>query len=234
MEVALKNIQSKLSTSNIVQELFSSFAARWASNYSACSLFYTRTSFSHKAILEMEIQLLREKFTEKDPKLIMEQIQRMASEGTSFIPTTLGLVYDKLLEDALSASTPNVTSSSTPNVTSSSTPDVTSSSTPSVASPSTFGVISPSAFGITSSCTFGIVPSYLHAAPISRLRCARCCCITSVYNLYDGLYCPQCPATGRNGKNQRGRPFMRCTNCDALRVRGGNVCLNSKCGEQFA
>lgn len=33
----------------------------------------------HKAVLDMEIQFLHERFTEKDPKLLIDHIQQMAS-----------------------------------------------------------------------------------------------------------------------------------------------------------
>jgi hypothetical protein len=57
-------------------------------------------SFSHKAVLDMEIQFFHEMITEKDPKLLIDHIERMASGGTPFFPTTLSLVYDKLFEKA--------------------------------------------------------------------------------------------------------------------------------------
>ena len=223
MEVALKNIKSQLSTSNIVQELFSSFAARWASNGYARSLFYIRTSFSHGAILETEIRFLREKFTEKDHKSLMDQIQRMASEETPFFPTTFSLVYDKLLEDALSALAPNVASFSVPNVTLSFTHNGTLPSTHNAAFPSASSIISSSNLHVSLNATKEWV----------GLICARRRCVASVHDLYDGLHCPRCPDTGRNGRGEKGRPFMRCTKCNTLRDRRRNVCLGSKCGRQF-
>ena len=48
----------------------------------------------------MEIEFLHQKFTEKDPKLLMDHIQRMASGEAPFFATTLGVVYDKLAEKA--------------------------------------------------------------------------------------------------------------------------------------
>ncbi|KAF9642810.1 hypothetical protein BDM02DRAFT_3273313 [Thelephora ganbajun] len=84
---ALRDVQSKLSTSNIARELFTSFAA------------------SHKAVMDMEIQFFHENFTEKDPKLLMDHIQRMASGEAPFFSTTLSLVYGKLLEKAFTQPT---------------------------------------------------------------------------------------------------------------------------------
>jgi hypothetical protein len=94
------HIQSTLSTSNIIQELFSSFTARWASNGSDAYSSHTWTSFNHNAVLDMEIEFFHERFADKDPKLLIDHIERMASGGTLFFPTTLSLVYDKLFEKA--------------------------------------------------------------------------------------------------------------------------------------
>jgi len=46
----------------------------------------------------MEIQFLHETFTEKDPKLLIDHIQRMVSGEAPFFPATLSLVYDRLVE----------------------------------------------------------------------------------------------------------------------------------------
>jgi len=46
----------------------------------------------------MEIQFLHETFTEKDPKLLIDHIQRMVSGEAPFFPVTLSLVYDRLAE----------------------------------------------------------------------------------------------------------------------------------------
>ena len=63
--------------------------------------------FSHKAVMDMEIQFLHEKFTEKDPRLLIGHIQRMASGEAPFFATTLGLVYEKLVEKAFSRPVPS-------------------------------------------------------------------------------------------------------------------------------
>ena len=60
----------------------------------------TWTSSSHKEVLDMEIQFLHERATEEDPKLMINCIQKMVSGETPFLPTTLSLVYDKLVEKA--------------------------------------------------------------------------------------------------------------------------------------
>jgi len=91
----------------------------------------------------MEIQFLHETFTEKDPKLLIDHIQRMVSGEAPFFPTTLSLVYDRLAEQTfpknifpgsgLSGLTKNqnVTTSTPPVRTSLFTSGVTSSTSPS-------------------------------------------------------------------------------------------------------
>ena len=48
--------------------------------------------------MDMEIQFLHENFTEKDPKLLMDHIKKMAAREAPFFGTTLSLVFDKLVE----------------------------------------------------------------------------------------------------------------------------------------
>ena len=48
----------------------------------------------------MEIQFFHEMITRRDQKMLIDHIERMASGGTPFFPTTLSLVYDKLFEKA--------------------------------------------------------------------------------------------------------------------------------------
>jgi len=48
----------------------------------------------------MEIQFLHEEFTKKDPKLLIDHVQRMMSGEAPLFSTTLSLVYDRLLEQA--------------------------------------------------------------------------------------------------------------------------------------
>jgi hypothetical protein len=56
----------------------------------------------------MEIQFFHERFTEKDPELLVDHIGRMASGEAPFIPATLSLVYDKLVESAFPKHIPSV------------------------------------------------------------------------------------------------------------------------------
>src|SRR5882762_10457549 len=97
--------------------------------------------------MEMEIEVLYN-FVEKDPKLLMDHIQSVASGEVSFYPITLGLVYDRLIGSVFPKHTPSdpdpekspgnqdVTATSpsqVPGVAS----DITPSSTPNASSPTT-------------------------------------------------------------------------------------------------
>jgi hypothetical protein len=205
----------------------------------------------------MEIQFLHENFTEKDPGLLKDHVQRMASGEAPFFPATLGLVYHRLIENVSPKHTPpgfgssNVTrgqkltnptpthqrSTSTSNAVSLSTPSVPSAFITSIFTP-TF--TQPSVTGFASSSNLQaptpnprLVPLGT-AARLVGLKCVRCGQVTPINNLYDGLHCPHCPRTGQNGRGQIGRPFMRCTKCDRLRSKKVNVCSKSKCGTLFA
>ena len=57
--------------------------------------------------MDMETQFLHDNFTEKDSKLFMEHIQRMAFGEAPFFATTLSLVYDKLVEKAFAQPVPS-------------------------------------------------------------------------------------------------------------------------------
>jgi len=90
-----------------MQELFSSFTARWASSGPSGSLrILTRTPSSHKEILDMEIQFFHERVTKSDPKWLIDRIQRMASGEAPFLSATLSLVYDKPLEETFTKRKP--------------------------------------------------------------------------------------------------------------------------------
>jgi len=199
----------------------------------------------------MEIQFLHETFTGKDPKLLIDHIQRMVSGEAPFFPATLSLVYDRLAEQKFPK---NISFSSGPwGFTTSQT--ITTPTPPVRTSPLTFGITSPPTSNIPSSTTTNIPPlptrrilpsSFLAPTPTPRpvspnptvgragLRCVRCCEVTPVKSLYSNLLCPWCSAEGKNGKGEKGRPFMRCTECNTLRDKRGGVCLKPKCRRQFA
>lgn len=227
----MKSIQSGLSSSNIIQELFSSFAARWAPNDSARSLFPIWTFPSHKPILDLEIRCLHETFSEKDPKSLMEHIQRMASGEALLFPTTLSLVFDELVERAF---TKHIPFGSNPgkftwgqSVTAPTPPPLRASTPiPSIASSSTPCVIPPSFLQAPTPVPGPVSPST--TAPLVWLKCCRCGQPARSQDLYEGLRCPQCPPRGK-----KGRPFMQCQLCNAARVMHSDKCTRKICQRTF-
>ena len=233
----MKDIQSKLSSSNIIQELFSSFAARWASKWSAYSLFLNWTFFSHKPVMEMEIEVLYQTFTNQGPKVLIDHIKSVAAGEVSYFPTTLALVYDRLVGRAIqkhpsssdSEKPPKgqkVTTSKAQSSVFDSAPPYTSNASSST-NPTTTRF--PAATSVPSTT---LIPT---APPINRvsLQCIRCRGTALLGQLYDGLHCPWCPATGRNGKGVKGRPFMVCPECRKLRETRVNTCPKAQCRVAF-
>ena len=169
----------------------------------------------------MEIEFLHEKL-ERDPKLLMDHIKRMGSGEAPFFPITLSLVYDKLVDKAFSK------------------PALSSALGCSAGSQSAF---SKPPFSSVLGCSAGsqsVTFPRSFQAPTPRpiikqpgLKCARCRHTALVHDLYDGLHCPQCTEKGKNGKGERGRPFMRCVKCDTLRDGRRVFCLKSECGRRF-
>ena len=94
------------------------------------------TSFSHKVVFDMEIEFFHERFTEKDPELLIDHIERMASGEAPFFPTMLSLVYDRLVEKTFPKHVPSSLAPSSPTLRA---PAPTSTST--IASPPTPVVI---------------------------------------------------------------------------------------------
>ena len=87
-----------------MQELFTSFAARWVFNIQQLLSFifpHPLISGSHTAVMEMEIEFFRRNFPEQNPKLLTDHIQKMELGEAPFFPATLSLVYEKLLSKAL-------------------------------------------------------------------------------------------------------------------------------------
>ena len=130
-----------------------------------------------------------------------------------------------------SNSTSNATSSSISNTTPSVAPTVaTSSTTSTIAGTSNLAITRPSATTTVSPSVQGppaptrtTVPS---STPINRrqLKCTRCNRYANMEQLQDGLHCPWCPATGRNGLGLKGRPYMRCYECNFLRTTNVGQC----------
>ena len=206
-----------------MQELFSSFAARWACNGSSRSFLSHICPSSHKEVLDMEIQFLHENFTEKDFKSLMDHVQRMASGEAPFFATTLSLVYGGLVKKAFSKQTPFGSGLGGQSAATPTPPLEASTSTPTNASSPNSQAPAPAPTPISSDTTVGRV----------GLKCARCSGVASVHDLRNGLYCPQCPVTGKNGRGQRGWPFMRCMGCNHLREMRTGRCIKVKCRGVF-
>lgn len=178
----------------------------------------------------MEIQFLHERVVEKDPKLLMDHIQRMASGEAPFFPTTLSLVYDKLVEKAFTelslfdpGSGGNTERQSLAHPTP---PPQTSTSTSSAVPSSTVGPASPSNSRAPAS-TSGAFPSTT-IPKLTQLRCVRCGELTRLRDLYEGLRCPRCPARGT-----KGRPFMQCTSCNVMLTELRDACPKKKCRRRY-
>lgn len=192
----------------------------------------------------MEIRLLHERFTEKDPKLLMDYIRRMASGETPFFPTTLSMIYDKLVENAFPSPTfSSVLSESTGNqsVTTPAPPVEASTSASSTSSPSTSCITSSSILNLASLSNSKVPnPTPAGPTPLSTtterawLKCVRCGEQARLRELHDGLHCPLCSGDGKNGKGKGGRPFMQCLECNRLRVARTDQCLRrNSCRAKF-
>ena len=207
---ALRDIRLKLSPTNVVQELFTSFAARWASTGFFCSSLHAWTSFSHQVIMDMEIRFLHENFTEKDPKLLMEHIQRMAAGKAPFFPTILRSVYRKLIEKSFGRPVPSGSGSGKSAEVESAADFYysfhRSSPTPSASPTPTLGDAIPT--------------------ELTWLQCNRCHGIARLAELFGGLRCPQCPT-------KKGPPLMQCSVCRVLRIVRSDTCLAVTCGARF-
>ena len=181
--------------------------------------------------MDMEIQFLHDNFTEKDPKLLMGHIQRMAFGEAPFFATALSLVYDKLVEKAFARPVPSgsgivkfvrveyvkvgsVAGPSGAPLTS------TSSGAPSVSPliPQT-PAPDPRPGPVASSTD----------TQLARLQCPRCREPARLEDLYDGLRCPECPPKS----DKKGRPYMHCSLCLTGRTLRQDGCLKIMCGARF-
>lgn len=221
-EDALKDIQSKLCTSNIAQELFTSFALKWVpTSPSTSSLSHLCTFFSHKAIMNMEIDFYRTS-TGHDPKLIIGHIHKMTSAEIPFFSTKLSLIYDTLVEKifAQPATSGSILEKSA------------KSGEQSAAEPAaTVQAPNPSDTPLPPSPQ---APDSLpEAEPISTgavwLECFQCNERARLQDLYHGLRCPRCPPRTR----ARGRPFMQCPSCNLVRGTPKDHCVRATCQARF-
>ena len=191
---------------------------------------HTWTS-SYTAIMDVEIQFLHETFPGKGPKLLVDHIRRMGSGKAPFYSTTLSLVFDKLAEKTLARSVPSgsglgksieireiIVHSILPQV-------------------PTFTFPTSQSSGTASSSSQPPVPTPAPASPyissnnqLVWLICNTCGGCASLGELYNGLQCPYCPATG--GSKGR-RPYMNCQLCGAPRSSLTNQCPHYRCQAQF-
>jgi len=179
----------------------------------------------------MEIQFLHEQFTDNDPKLLMDHIQRMTAGEAPFFPTTLSFVYDKLIEKAFTQHTSpgsglekstggqSVMVPNSPIEASTSISRITPPPAASVTPPSSLQTPAPNPEPISPSTT----------APRAWLRCNQCGEHAPLEDLYDGLRCPQCPSRG----GKKGRPFMQCEFCNIVRVTRRDDCIKILCRAMF-
>jgi len=207
--------------------------------------------FSHKAVMDMEIQFLHDNFTEKDSKLLMEHIRRMASGEAPSFATTLSLVYYKLVEKVFPrpvpsgfgfGKSPEVESVANhfPPQPSTSVFSVPSTSIPSPPSTSAFGIPSSFAFTYASSAPSFVpqtpapnptptpVPSST-ATKLTWLRCHKCHQSARLAELYNGKRCPRCPKKS----SKKWPPLMECTSCLTVQSSNMDKCLRKQCRAKF-
>jgi len=173
----------------------------------------TRTPSSHKEVLDMEVQAFHERVTEKDPKLLIDHLQRMASGEAPFFSTTLSLVYNKLFETAFPKWTPlrpapcGSTESNGP-IYPTPPPQASTSNSkaPAVARTPVRPIQNPNSTG---------------------LKCRQCHRVSPLRNLREGLRCPLCPL------GKKGTTLMRCASCGILRGTPKTRCEKKKCGKSF-
>lgn len=174
----------------------------------------------------MEIQLLHKSFTEKNPKELVEHIQNMAFGDAPFFSTTLGLVYDKLVERVL---TQSIASGSGPG-------NPTEAENQSVSEPAPVTQPSNPRVSVEPSPTLTVppLPTQQPSAPAPGLgavwlECFQCGEAAMMRDLYDGLRCPQCPSRS----SKKGRPFMKCPSCNLVRGVRRETCMRAACLSRF-
>lgn len=162
--------------------------------------------------MDLEIRFFLENFTERDPKQLMEHIQRMASGETPFLPTTLSLVYDKLIQKAFvrspatSAGPGKSAGTGGQSITEPAPPTQSSNTTSSVGPPPT-PVPTPS--------TQQAEPELVPPGAV-WLECFQCGERARTRDLYDGMRCPRCPSRSP----EKGGP-----SCNVHRVTSYGQCV---------
>ena len=175
--------------------------------------------------MDMEIQSLHESFTEKDPKMLMEHIQRMAYGEVPFFVTTLSLVYDKLVEKAFARPTPSGSGLGR-------SAEVQSVADPSIASIPSTSTSSDAPSSVPQAPAPDPEPEPVPSStspPLAWLRCVWCGKPARLEDLHDGLHCPECPPRG-GGK---WRPYMQCSLCHIPRIMPSDDCVRIMCRARF-
>jgi len=203
--------------------------------YQFCSfIFSCLDPFSHKVVMDMEIQFLHDSFTERDPRLLMGHIQRMAFGEAPFFAATLGLVYEKLVEKAFARPVPSgfgfgksveVESVADPCSTLQASSSV--SGTPQTSTSSNASSVSSSVPKTPSRRPKPVSPSV--GLRLAWVQCHRCFFSAGLGDLSDGLYCPQCPP-----EDLRGSLSMQCSLCGTIRTARRDICPKLGCGAIFS
>ena len=178
----------------------------------------------------MEIQFLHNRVTEKDPKLLIDRIQRMASGEAPFFPTTLSLVFDKLVEKACTKRTPLgpgpgvCTESESPVHP---TPPQASTPTSNIPPPPAINTFASSSNLQAPASTHGPVPP-ITTPSSTRLECRQCGRASRMRDLRENKRCPLCPAGSK-----KGTILMRCSSCKTLRGANTGACGRKGCRKIF-
>jgi len=178
--------------------------------------------------MDMEIQFLHDNFTEKDSKLLMDHIQRMAFGEAPFFAATLSLVYDKLVEKAFTQPAPSGSglrkSAKVESVADPRSPLQPPVSVPGAPPTPTLSNVLSTPSSVPQTPAPGPVPRST-APRFTWLRCHRCLGAVGLRDLHDGLRCPRCPPG-----DVVGAPLMQCTLCRIIRTERRDTCI---CGARF-
>ena len=176
----------------------------------------------------MEIEVLYRNFLKNDPKQLMDYIQRVASGEAPFFPTTLSLVFEKLIGTKF----PKPDSEQPPegqNVTTSNPVQASSSTVVAPASISTSNGGSSTTPTVTPPPTISPLAYPPPNAGKMWLRCVRCRECTRVANLTGGLRCPWCLPLVMQMKEAS----MACTGCGRKRTGRVDTCTAADCRAIF-
>lgn len=175
--------------------------------------------------MDLEVQFLLKHFTEKNPKLLVEHIQRMATGETPFLPTTLSLVYDKLIQKVFLRSIATGFGPGKP----------TESGGQSLTEPAPATQASNFTSNVDPPPTPTPPPSTQEPGPepvplgAVWLECFQCGERARLRDLSDGTRCPRCPSRGA----RKGRPFMQCSACNHVRAEHRETCVRNACQARF-